>query len=529
MIQRLLELTIFVMVTRNFSAFRRVELPKQGSSDTVPTMNLYLPDFYQENPEPTYFTDYSSDTIYQPHVYDFAYSLAKRMGVRKIVDLGAGNGQKLERFKNEFEIVAVDFGNNLDFLDQQFGKAISLEVNFEEPAALVQLKPHVKDSLVIFSDDIEHLLNPLPLLDFFRENLSSIFGLVVSTPDRQRARGTNDLGPPQNLSHVREWALKELNDLLMSKGLRPLLHGYTVSSSASVARETQVAFVPGDLSCFVDDAGFGKDVATVSALAIIPCYNEEDIIVKTVSNLLEQGIDVHVLDNWSSDGSWNLLAKAFAENGRVSLSRFPHEAQRDFNLRNILSQIASIGAASKHDWILHVDADEELVSSIPGMTLLDFLTAADRSGYNVVDCTVLNFRPYRKSPLGKIFLDKWEFETSSWSQSIERAWKNSGFAVGLSKSGGHIVEVEEKRLFPLNLAIKHFPLRSPSQARKKIFRDRLPRTKEERSLYGFHTHYDSKKKWERFLWKQSLLKPWDESVISEFMPEITSRSGLKIP
>ena len=36
-------------------------------------------------------------------------------------------------------------------------------------------------------------------------------------------------------------------------------------------------------------------------LAIIPAYNESDILPAVLKHLDEQGCDVYVLDNWSTD------------------------------------------------------------------------------------------------------------------------------------------------------------------------------------------------------------------------------------
>ncbi|MDO8609873.1 MAG: glycosyltransferase, partial [bacterium] len=48
-------------------------------------------------------------------------------------------------------------------------------------------------------------------------------------------------------------------------------------------------------------------------LAIITIYNEGDIIEAVIKNLLNQGIDVYIVDNWSDDGSYEILSKLAKE------------------------------------------------------------------------------------------------------------------------------------------------------------------------------------------------------------------------
>ena len=44
--------------------------------------------------------------------------------------------------------------------------------------------------------------------------------VVLSTPDRDRRRGPDDMGPPGNWSHVREWNVEEFRAYLESRGFR---------------------------------------------------------------------------------------------------------------------------------------------------------------------------------------------------------------------------------------------------------------------------------------------------------------------
>lgn len=484
-------------------------------------MALFLPSSYTSRHAPEYVPDNPSGIIHQPHVYEFAKLLALRMGITRLVDLGAGSGLKLRPLASEFEIVAFDFGENLEKLSSNLPGSQVIKIDLENPNELRQIEHFLSGSLVIFSDVIEHLVNPEPVLELFARCVPNLGGIVISTPERLRARGPSDLGPPANPSHVREWEFDEFRKLLGHSDLAPLLHGYTVNSTASTSRNTQVAFVPGGQSNL--SAGKGK---TPSVLAIVPCFNEVDIIRKTVLGLISLGMEVHIIDNWSTDGTWEKLQKYFGKSENVRLERFPESKVSQYQWQRILRRVSAIAAESSHDWVLHVDADEILESPVPGMSVLEIIQMADSGGFNIIDFTLINFRPSKKSTFGRVSLDNWEFGNRPAASRIERAWKNSSQLVDLATSGGHVVGISNRKVFPINLLLRHFPLRNPRQSRKKIFADRIPRFLEERKSLGFHTQYDSFSKQSSFFWSQDDLQPWNSDCAVEWIPEFTTRAGI---
>jgi glycosyltransferase involved in cell wall biosynthesis len=484
-------------------------------------MDYFLPKKYQSRSEPSYFADAPTEIVHQPHVYEFAQALARRMEATRIVDLGAGNGLKVVPLNGEFDVFAYDFGENLDLLAQQLGSARVDSIDLESPSDLKRIAPVLDGSIVVFSDVVEHLVKPEIVLDFFAANLSRVLGIVISTPERRRARGPGDMGPPANPAHIREWEFEEFAKLLSRHSLTPLLHGYTVNSTASTSRNTQLAFIPGGKS------GIARDSRNeVSVLAVVPCYNEADVIGSTISRLLEQEMTVHVIDNWSNDGTWEFLASSFAGDLRVTLERFPNEPTPAYRWKEILRRMSNIASESNHEWFIHVDADEKIDSPIPGLSVREFIGMADVAGYNIIDLTLVDFRPYKSTMSGALKLDKWEFGLRPGAVSIERAFKINSGDIDLASAGGHKVGMAHPKPFPINLVLRHYPLRSPQHARKKIFRDRRPRFREERRKFGFHVQYDSFYRWSRFLWKEKNLFEWNQDTVQEWMPEFTTRAGL---
>ncbi|MFC1791945.1 hypothetical protein ACFL0I_05750, partial [Gemmatimonadota bacterium] len=48
--------------------------------------------------------------------------------------------------------------------------------------------------------------------------------VLLSTPERDLRRGPDDMGPPGNPAHIREWNQEELRQYLESQGLTVLEH-----------------------------------------------------------------------------------------------------------------------------------------------------------------------------------------------------------------------------------------------------------------------------------------------------------------
>src|SRR5260370_10721194 len=89
-----------------------------------------------------------------------------------------------------------------------------------------------------------------------------------------------------------------------------------------------------------------------------------------------------------------------------------------------------------------------------------------------------------------------------------KAWKNIG-KVDLALTGGHDVEFDKKRIYPIKFLTKHYPLRSNSQANRKIYKERFPRIEKEWRDKGWHVHYDH-------LRLVPELKPWREYELLNF-------------
>ncbi len=207
-------------------------------------LNYFIKPSYRARPEPQYFTDKVRNDqrriVWQPEVYEWAKKLGSQLGCSRAIDLGCGNGEKLAALYPEYQIVGVDYGPNLDHCRAKYGFGTWLEADFEAGDAVEVRLPAVqqRESVVICSDVIEHLKNPLPLLRGMRKLLDEAPLAVLSTPERNLLHGMKHQGPPVNPCHVREWSLRELRRLLEHCGFQIIFCGQTRSNDQEQLRYT---------------------------------------------------------------------------------------------------------------------------------------------------------------------------------------------------------------------------------------------------------------------------------------------------
>lgn len=185
-----------------------------------------LNEIYQDTPDPR--------VVWQPDVYSEAALLAASHGVKTVIDVGCGNGEKLvHHFPSEtFKTIGLDFHGSLSLVRDAFPERLWVECDLtsqDDLSRAVADATHEGPVLLILSDVIEHLVDPLPLLAWLRQFLlqDDRNRLVVSTPDRSYQFYEDDNAKPANGAHLREWTLVELVQFLVSAGFQAVRHGLT--------------------------------------------------------------------------------------------------------------------------------------------------------------------------------------------------------------------------------------------------------------------------------------------------------------
>jgi 2-polyprenyl-3-methyl-5-hydroxy-6-metoxy-1,4-benzoquinol methylase len=201
-----------------------------------PALSLALPPEYVSRAVPDYFHDaveVMNGVTWQPDVYETAAELARSLGCGTIVDLGCGHARKLAALHPEFRIIGIDYGANIQYCRSTYSFGSWLETNLEYRELLPIPASILTDAIIVCSDVIEHLIDPRPLLHTLRTLLTRAPAAVLTSPDRLKTHGKDQLGPPPNPAHVREWTAPELATLCAQEQLAVAVVGHTRSNDVS--------------------------------------------------------------------------------------------------------------------------------------------------------------------------------------------------------------------------------------------------------------------------------------------------------
>jgi phage shock protein A len=233
-------------------------------------------------------------------------------------------------------------------------------------------------------------------------------------------------------------------------------------------------------------------------IAIISAFNEGDIIAPVIGHLVENGVDVYLLDNHSTDDTVQ-QAEKWLGRGLLEIETFPATLREDsaagetFQWGHILERKEELALTLPADWFIHHDADEIRESPWPGLTLRDAVRWVDRLGYNCIDFRLLNFPPvddgFRRGDDPRSYFTGYEEGAGlDWLQL--KCWKAGVAPVSLSASGGHEAQFEGRSVCPIRFLLRHYPIRGQRHGRQKVFRERKGRFLSAELSSGWHRQYN---------------------------------------
>jgi hypothetical protein len=422
----------------------------------------------------------------RPAVYPFIGQLARRFGCGRIVDFGLDHPAGLGALAEDFDLVGLAAAEVVAQAREQLPSATLLEW---DPGT--ELPVEVDGAAVVCSLPVQRAHNASQLLQPLRRLAREASVVVVSAP----AIAPIDLD-----------------------SLDPEFTGVTRTTERSTVRDTRVAVLfPGS-----DD----PVSSAFSAVAFVTAFNEADVIRSTIEQLAGEGIGVYLIDNWSTDGTWELVQ----ELGLVGAERFPPEGPNPhYEWSHMLGRVEELAMTIRADWLVHVDADERRESPWPGVSLRDGLWRVDRRGFNAVDHTILTFPPidngFQPGSDPELYFRHFEFGRNPGHFRQIKAWKRGSKRVDLASEGGHDVSFAGRRIFPFNFLSKHYPIRSQAHGERKIFRERQERWSPVERADGWHIQYDHLRPGHRFVRDPETLELFDD-FHRRYLIERLTRVGI---
>lgn len=240
--------------------------------------------------------------------------------------------------------------------------------------------------------------------------------------------------------------------------------------------------------CFMAKRG-----TNMRPLAIIPVYNESDILPAVLKHLDQQGCDVYLLDNWSTD-----LPPEFISSLATNYERWPAEHPTMYDWTGILCRIEEIALdRGVGRWVMLHDADEirRAPEQWPRLNLSQALKHAQDFRYNAVSFAVRTYAPVDDSWTPgadpEAHFRFWKREHVDDRLPHIKAWLQSNQRVDLHTHGGHQVLFAGRKVCPERFILKHYPIRSQSHGERKVLQERLPRYLPAERARQWHVQYDA--------------------------------------
>ena len=201
--------------------------------------------------------------------------------------------------------------------------------------------------------------------------------------------------------------------------------------------------------------------------AVLAIRNEEAYLANCLRHLVRNGLHFAIIDNGSSDGSAAIYRRRKFAPYLVEVRELPFSGA--FSLSDQLACKMALIESLATDWVVHVDADEEMHSRRPGESLADALARCASAGYNVVDFDEFVFLPIDHDyvpdaaecqPMALYYYFR------PHAPRLMRAWdKSSGLS--MIEHGGHVLVGDEVRLASERFVLRHYPFRSQAHAHMK--------------------------------------------------------------
>ncbi len=198
-------------------------------------------------------------------------------------------------------------------------------------------------------------------------------------------------------------------------------------------------------------------------VGMIPVFNEVEIISEVLDHLLEEDIELVVLDNGSTDGSYE-ICKKYAEKGLIELEQI---ITPKFNWHLVLRMLYDMALKKNPDWVLRCDQDEFLESGVKDQSLRNAITTEHENGFNLMQFDVFEFfMTDDDNVLAKSVRKK--FSYYSWQHdNAYRAWKIS-LGIRVEDAHGHFPIFPphlKYRMSDSKYVLRHYRFRNMNQAK----------------------------------------------------------------
>jgi len=222
-------------------------------------------------------------------------------------------------------------------------------------------------------------------------------------------------------------------------------------------------------------------------IGMVSVFNNENIIEEIITHLIHQGIELVILDNASTDKSFNICEKYL---GKGVLEIFSYKTKL-FKKELILLMLYHMALRHSPDWLIVNDSDEILESDNVEFTLKEAIEKVDSESYNTIQFARFDFFMTDNDDLTKETIREKLTYYSYQGDYVYRAWK---YFPGINSGdvAGHFPiypEGYKYKIYPKKFILRHYPFQSEEQAKKKMI-DRTKGFTKEKHGRPLNEHYE---------------------------------------
>jgi len=199
---------------------------------------------------------------------------------------------------------------------------------------------------------------------------------------------------------------------------------------------------------------------------MLAVFNNADFIEEVIEHYLSQGLELVILDDGSTDGTYE-ICKKYSNRNDVELLQVKHDEWEHTTIFKILYDMALLKSP---DWVIRPDSDEILESGMNGMPLKDAIIKIDSEGYNIIQFDWFEFFITDNDDESKPKV-KDRMKYYSWQYDfLYRAWKVIP-GIKAELGWGHIPvfpKHQKYKICPQKFVARHYRFRSVEQANQKI-------------------------------------------------------------
>jgi 2-polyprenyl-3-methyl-5-hydroxy-6-metoxy-1,4-benzoquinol methylase len=234
-------------------------------------------------------------------VYLKAKELVMTYNLKSVLDIGCGMGLMLKEliFPTCHNITGIDSEKIITECKRMhdFGKWHAYDLNNEK------IKLDRTFDLIIASDVIDHLNNPDNLLDIITRHSNCNTFIVLSTPERNLNAGVEHVGPPPDITRIREWNFYEFKDYIKSTDFHIIEHFLVSASQMDSAHTTAIMKSAGGTQIMVLSRPLDKTADPIISFFMIVTNHDiliADYTIRSYSLITDFKFKLIVYSNWVS-------------------------------------------------------------------------------------------------------------------------------------------------------------------------------------------------------------------------------------